>query len=190
MSSASSEPPYPHPPGRPVPPALPGRRPRALPAAPPPAGAGGDDEGLGDYQGSDDYPGRADYPNRATGGYTGPANGSGGPQDAADWFAGTKGPQARDQGQGRSRQDFTGQSGYRQDGYGPGGFGGNAAGPGAGMPGGYSGSGPGYPGEQPGYQAQRPGNPREASDYDPAGSTVAFPQRQQDGYSGQRPVGK
>src|ERR1700742_4389957 len=55
---------------------------------------------------------------------------------------------------------------------------------GAGGPGGDPAAGAGYPGQQPSYQGQQPGG---AAGFDPSGSTVALPQRQEGGYTGQRP---
>ena len=84
--SPASEPPYP-PGGQAPPAALPGRRARALPAAPLPDGAGDEVD--------DATIPRSAIQRGASGGY----QGQGGPQDPADWFGRTTSPQASEQGQ-------------------------------------------------------------------------------------------
>ena len=115
MSSAS-EPPYP--PGGQA--ALPARRARALPAAPRPDEAGGNEV-------DDATIPRSAVQRGTSGQYPGQGNSPGGPPE--DWFSRTNAPQAGDDGQHRQGQ-------HRQDYGGPGGFAGNP-----GMPG-----GPGAPG--------------------------------------------
>ena len=101
MSSAS-EPPYP--PGGKA--ALPARRARALPAAPHPDEAGGNEV-------DDATIPRSAVQRGASGQYPGQGNSPGGPPD--DWFSRNNAPQAGDEGQqrqGQHRQDYGGPSGF------------------------------------------------------------------------------